>query len=114
LPVLTQIGETFAGRVAVSLLNAVGLPELIAETQEQFESMARRIGNRAGAALCDPTQARTKSCDKALVQHTAIYGISKAPTRRCTAAVKTDCCLTTSTLGHSERRARAAARTTTL
>ena len=40
LPVLTQIGETFAGRVAASLLNAVGLPELIAETQEQFESMA--------------------------------------------------------------------------
>lgn len=40
LPVLTQIGETFAGRVAASLLNAVGLPELIAETGEQFESMA--------------------------------------------------------------------------
>jgi protein O-GlcNAc transferase len=40
LPVLTQIGETFAGRVAASLLNAVGLPELIAATAEQFESMA--------------------------------------------------------------------------
>jgi protein O-GlcNAc transferase len=40
LPVLTQIGATFAGRVAASLLNAVGLPELIAETAEQFESMA--------------------------------------------------------------------------
>jgi protein O-GlcNAc transferase len=40
LPVLTQIGETFAGRVAASLLNAAGLPELIAETGEQFESMA--------------------------------------------------------------------------
>jgi protein O-GlcNAc transferase len=40
LPVLTQIGETFAGRVAASLLNAVGLPELIAATGEQFESMA--------------------------------------------------------------------------
>jgi protein O-GlcNAc transferase len=40
LPVLTQIGGTFAGRVAASLLNAVGLPELIVETGEQFESMA--------------------------------------------------------------------------
>jgi predicted O-linked N-acetylglucosamine transferase (SPINDLY family) len=40
LPVLTQIGGTFAGRVAASLLTAVGLPELIAQTQEQFESMA--------------------------------------------------------------------------
>jgi protein O-GlcNAc transferase len=40
LPVLTQIGETFAGRVAAGLLTAIGLPELIAQTPEQFESMA--------------------------------------------------------------------------
>ena len=40
LPVLTQIGETFAGRVAASLLNALGLPELIVQTQPQFENMA--------------------------------------------------------------------------
>jgi predicted O-linked N-acetylglucosamine transferase (SPINDLY family) len=40
LPVLTQIGETFAGRVAASLLTAIGLPEMIAESQEQFESKA--------------------------------------------------------------------------
>jgi protein O-GlcNAc transferase len=40
LPVLTQMGETFAGRVGASLLTAIGLPELIAETQEQFENMA--------------------------------------------------------------------------
>ena len=46
LPVLTQIGETFAGRVAASLLTAVGLPELIAETQEQFENMAIELATR--------------------------------------------------------------------
>jgi protein O-GlcNAc transferase len=40
LPVLTQIGEAFAGRVAASLLTAVGLPELIVQTPEQFESLA--------------------------------------------------------------------------
>jgi protein O-GlcNAc transferase len=40
LPVLTQIGETFAGRVAASLLTAIGLPELVTRTQAQFESMA--------------------------------------------------------------------------
>src|SRR6476469_4163974 len=40
LPVLTQLGETFAGRVAASLLNAVGLPELIARTPEEYERMA--------------------------------------------------------------------------
>jgi protein O-GlcNAc transferase len=40
LPVLTRSGETFAGRVAASLLNAVGLPELVAESAEQFERIA--------------------------------------------------------------------------
>ena len=40
LPVLTCLGETFAGRVAASLLKAVGLPELITETPEAYEQMA--------------------------------------------------------------------------
>jgi protein O-GlcNAc transferase len=40
LPVLTCLGETFAGRVAASLLNAIGLPELITTTPEAYEHMA--------------------------------------------------------------------------
>jgi predicted O-linked N-acetylglucosamine transferase (SPINDLY family) len=40
LPVLTAIGESFAGRVAASLLTAIGLPELIVQTVEQFENRA--------------------------------------------------------------------------
>jgi predicted O-linked N-acetylglucosamine transferase (SPINDLY family) len=40
LPVLTQLGETFAGRVAASLLNATGLPELIVETDAEYEDTA--------------------------------------------------------------------------
>ena len=40
LPVLTQIGETFTGRVAASLLNAIGLPELITQTSEEYEKAA--------------------------------------------------------------------------
>ena len=40
LPVLTQIGETFAGRVAASVLNAVGLPELITATPQAYEDLA--------------------------------------------------------------------------
>ncbi len=40
LPVLTQIGSTFAGRVAASLLNAINLPELITETPEEYERLA--------------------------------------------------------------------------
>jgi predicted O-linked N-acetylglucosamine transferase (SPINDLY family) len=40
LPVLTQRGTTFAGRVAASLLTAIDLPELIAENAREYESLA--------------------------------------------------------------------------
>jgi predicted O-linked N-acetylglucosamine transferase (SPINDLY family) len=40
LPVLTCIGESFASRVAASLLNAIGLPELITETRVDYEALA--------------------------------------------------------------------------
>jgi protein O-GlcNAc transferase len=49
LPVLTQIGETFAGRVAASLLTAIGLSELIARTPEEFESIAIELASRPAA-----------------------------------------------------------------
>lgn len=40
LPVLTQIGETFAARVAASLLHAIDLPELITTTPDAYEKLA--------------------------------------------------------------------------
>jgi len=40
LPVLTCMGESFASRVAASLLNAIGLPELITHTQAEYEALA--------------------------------------------------------------------------
>jgi protein O-GlcNAc transferase len=40
LPVVTCLGDTFAGRVAASLLNAIELPELIAPTLERYEEIA--------------------------------------------------------------------------
>jgi predicted O-linked N-acetylglucosamine transferase (SPINDLY family) len=40
LPVLTFKGRSFASRVAASLLNAVGLPELITNTQKDYEALA--------------------------------------------------------------------------
>jgi protein O-GlcNAc transferase len=40
LPVLTCSGDTFAGRVAGSLLTAVGLPELITGSLEEYEETA--------------------------------------------------------------------------
>jgi predicted O-linked N-acetylglucosamine transferase (SPINDLY family) len=43
VPVLTCKGDTFAGRVAASVLQAVGLPELISDTLEAYEEMALRL-----------------------------------------------------------------------
>ena len=45
-PILTWLGETFAGRVAASLLTAVGLPELIASNVENYVAQAIDLGNR--------------------------------------------------------------------
>jgi predicted O-linked N-acetylglucosamine transferase (SPINDLY family) len=43
LPLLTARGHTFQGRVAASLLCAVGLPELVAEDLEEYETLALRL-----------------------------------------------------------------------
>ena len=43
LPVLTCLGETFAGRVAASLLRAVGLPELVTTSLEEYEALALKF-----------------------------------------------------------------------
>jgi predicted O-linked N-acetylglucosamine transferase (SPINDLY family) len=44
LPVLTYAGTSFASRMASSILSAVGLPELVAESREQYERLAVEIG----------------------------------------------------------------------
>lgn len=40
LPVLTQIGNSFAGRVGASLLTAIDMPELITHSVEEYEALA--------------------------------------------------------------------------
>ena len=43
VPVLTCLGETFAGRVAASLLKAIGLPELITTSLADYETLALKL-----------------------------------------------------------------------
>jgi protein O-GlcNAc transferase len=45
LPVLTCRGETFAGRVAGSLLTAVGMPQLITGSPEEYEQAALALAS---------------------------------------------------------------------
>jgi predicted O-linked N-acetylglucosamine transferase (SPINDLY family) len=43
VPIVTRAGESFVSRMAGSLLQAVGLPELVTGDLEEYESLARRI-----------------------------------------------------------------------
>jgi protein O-GlcNAc transferase len=43
LPVMTCKGEAFAGRVAASLLHAVGVPELITPNLEDYQTLALKL-----------------------------------------------------------------------
>ena len=47
LPVLTCAGRAFIGRVAGSLLQAVGLPELVTHTLGDYEALALRLATDA-------------------------------------------------------------------
>jgi predicted O-linked N-acetylglucosamine transferase (SPINDLY family) len=49
LPVLTCKGNSFAARVAASVLTAIGAPELIVSTYDEYEEMAVRLA-------LDPTE----------------------------------------------------------
>ena len=43
LPIVTKLGKGFAARVAGSLLNAVGLPELITKTEQDYEALILKL-----------------------------------------------------------------------
>ena len=48
LPVLTCAGSAFAGRVAGSLLHAVGLPELVTASLAEYEALALKLARDEG------------------------------------------------------------------
>jgi len=51
LPVVTCPGETFAGRVAASLLHAIGLDDLVTESAERYEELAVNLATDARALV---------------------------------------------------------------
>lgn len=46
LPVITLTGKSFPGRVATSLLKAIGLPELITNTPAEYETLAIALASK--------------------------------------------------------------------
>jgi predicted O-linked N-acetylglucosamine transferase (SPINDLY family) len=49
VPVLTCVGDTFASRVAASLLRAAGLPELITTSLDAYEAEALQLATDPAA-----------------------------------------------------------------
>ena len=95
LPVLTCAGETFASRVAGSLLTAIGLPELITHSLEEYEAAAvclarspsklaglkkRLAKNRLTAPLFD-SERYTRHLEKAYEMIWEIYVKGEKPRR---------------------------------
>lgn len=46
LPIVTKIGNQFAARVGASLLTAIGLPELIAHSEEEYEQLILQLATQ--------------------------------------------------------------------
>jgi predicted O-linked N-acetylglucosamine transferase (SPINDLY family) len=60
VPLLTLQGASFAGRVGASLLSAVGLPELIAQSPSEYEAVALKLA-RDASALASVKQKLTRN-----------------------------------------------------
>ena len=93
LPVLTLMGQSFASRVAASLLSATDLPELITGTQEEYEALAvelalnpkkladiklRLVNNRLTTPLFD-TPLFTKNIEAAYIKMMERYHADLEP-----------------------------------
>jgi predicted O-linked N-acetylglucosamine transferase (SPINDLY family) len=93
LPVVTKQGKQFAARVAASLLTAIGLPELITETEEHYEQLileltknpkkmdlikAKLAENRLKSPLFD-TERYTRNFERGLMQVYNLYYDGKEP-----------------------------------
>ena len=84
---ITKVGEQFSARVAASLLMAIGLPELIVETDEEYEALAfelatnkslmtsikeRLANNRTTTPLFD-TKTYTQNLEKSFGDAYSLY-----------------------------------------
>ena len=47
LPVITRVGKSFASRVGASILNAIGLEELITKTEKEYEYLATQLATKS-------------------------------------------------------------------
>ena len=91
LPVLTCIGETFAGRVAASLLNAIRLPELITTTPEAYEQMAIDLATHPEKLAAIKHKLAENRLTTPLFDTKLLPNTSKRRTPQCMSAIRLNC-----------------------
>lgn len=93
LPVLTALGDSFSSRVAASLLNAVGLPELVSPSMADYEasalalssdaallqSLRRRLADNLPSAPLFDIAAYTRHLEAAFLEMWEIYASGGSP-----------------------------------
>ena len=70
LPIVTLLGEAFPGRVAASILNAVGLQSLITRAWDEYESLAIKLATHPKELKELKTQLQTNISTKPLFNTT--------------------------------------------
>jgi len=104
LPVVTKQGQGFAARVAASLLTAIGLPELITRTDEEYEALIFDLAtnNTQLKAIKDKlaknrhtyplfnTELFARHIEDAYTQAYQLYFEAKKPQLICVKAVESD------------------------
>jgi predicted O-linked N-acetylglucosamine transferase (SPINDLY family) len=48
VPILTVMGDQWVGRMAASMLNAIGLPDLVTSSLADYEALARKVATNPG------------------------------------------------------------------
>ena len=72
LPVITVLGDTFASRVAASLLRAAGMPELVTDSLQHYEALALNLA-RDPAALSAVRAKLARLRDSCALFDTALF-----------------------------------------
>jgi predicted O-linked N-acetylglucosamine transferase (SPINDLY family) len=79
VPVITQIGKAFAGRVAASLLKAIDLPELVTTTPHAYEELALEMARNPALLKATRDKLARNRCTTPLFDSTRfIAGIEAA------------------------------------
>ena len=87
LPVLTCLGTTFAGRVASSLLKAVGLPELITDSLQDYEALALKLAREPAALASIKAKLAANRATMPLLIPRGSCATSRLPMERCGRAI---------------------------